>query len=72
MPTQKENSEFRARVHLDPVANFKRKLSSAESQNDLMKVLQSIEFASARQMIDPTDRTVLDEFYRQRAQKFEE
>lgn len=50
--------------------NFRRKLTLTESQEQLKQVIQSIEVAVARNMIDASDHQSLTEVVQRRAYEF--
>ena len=66
MANQTNDSGFHSRVHQGHVENFDRKLRSAGSRVELDRILQSIEFAVSRKMIDDTDKSDLNQVFQQR------
>jgi|GEM_PF-2211799 len=61
MSTDVQNAEFYARVHQGHVANFRRKIESAENRQALEQVRGTIDAAAAKDMINEDDRRELQE-----------
>lgn len=66
MANETHDSQFYQRVHRGHFENFRRKLTSAESQGQLERVISSIEVAVARNMIDASDHQSLTDVIQRR------
>lgn len=66
MANQTHDSGFYERVHHGHFENFRRKLTLAESQEQLERVISSIEVAVARNMIDASDHQSLTKLAQRR------
>ena len=69
MAKQPDDSGYHQRVHLGHFANFQRKLTAAESQEQLERVISSIEVAAARNMFAATDHESLTKLIEGRRQE---
>ena len=70
MAKQPGDSGYHQRVHLGHFENFQRKLSSAESQEQLDRVISIMEAAVARNMFAATDHESLTKLIERRRQEF--
>lgn len=61
MSADVQDPEFHARVHQGHVANFRRKIESAESRRVLEQVRETIDAAAAKEMISEEDRSKLQD-----------
>ena len=66
MANQTNDSGFHQRVHRGHFENFLRKLATAENQEQLGRVISSIEVAVARNMIVASDHQSLTEVIQRR------
>ena len=66
MANQPNDSGYYQRVHLGHFENFQRKLNSAESREQLERVVSNIDVAAARNMIGATDHESLTELIQRR------
>ncbi len=69
MAKQSGDSGHHRRVHLGHFENFQRKLTSAESQEQLDRVVSIMEVAAARNMFAATDRESLTKLIERRRQE---
>jgi hypothetical protein len=69
MAKQSDDSGYHHRVHLGHFENFQRKLTAAESQEQLERVISTIGVAVARNMIAATDHELLTQLIQRRRQE---